>query len=136
MMLQSLMQHPTLGASLLAGAHHRGAQWRQGSRDFGINVSRRQGLLSAAAGMLLFVLFYFLFLLLLFLWSFHGLACTWHAACLDLCNVHVPNADHNIFSLIRELEVEWPLTDFTTSGFWDPNGLLTEAPVFRCTLTM
>jgi hypothetical protein len=61
-----------------------------------------------------------------------ALACTWHAACLDLCNVHVPNADHNIFSLIRELEVEWPLTDFTTSGFWDPNGLLTEAPVFRC----
>jgi hypothetical protein len=37
---------------------------------------------------------------------------------------------HNIFSLLRELGGPWPLTDFTTSGFWSPKGLVTEAPVF------
>lgn len=37
---------------------------------------------------------------------------------------------HNIFSLLRELGGEWPLTDWTTSGFWNPQGLVTEAPVF------
>lgn len=36
----------------------------------------------------------------------------------------------NIFALLRELGGEWPLTDFTTSGFWSPKGLVTEAPVF------
>ena len=37
----------------------------------------------------------------------------------------------NIFSLLEELELpEWPLTDWTTSGFWSPRGLVTEAPVF------
>lgn len=24
----------------------------------------------------------------------------------------------NIFSLLRELNIPWPLTDWTTSGFW------------------
>ncbi|DBA70993.1 hypothetical protein WJX79_001029 [Trebouxia sp. C0005] len=37
---------------------------------------------------------------------------------------------HNIFALIRELGIPWPLTDWTTSGFWSPSGLTTEAPVF------
>ncbi|KAL6762516.1 hypothetical protein V8C86DRAFT_2515288 [Haematococcus lacustris] len=37
----------------------------------------------------------------------------------------------NIFRLLEELQLpEWPLTDFTTSGFWSPRGLVTEAPVF------
>ncbi|GBF97597.1 amine oxidase [Raphidocelis subcapitata] len=36
----------------------------------------------------------------------------------------------NIFSLLRELDIPWPLTDWTTSGFWSPKGLTTEAPVF------
>lgn len=36
----------------------------------------------------------------------------------------------NIFSLVRELGIEWPFTPFTTSGFWSPSGLTTEAPVF------
>lgn len=30
----------------------------------------------------------------------------------------------------QELGGQWPLTDFTTSGFWSPKGLVTEAPVF------
>lgn len=43
---------------------------------------------------------------------------------------HLPQY-HNIFSLLRELDLpEWPLTEFTTSGFWNPKGLVTEAPVF------
>jgi hypothetical protein len=37
---------------------------------------------------------------------------------------------HNIFSLLRELGGEWPLSDWTTSGFWSPRGLVTQAPVF------
>ncbi|EIE25692.1 FAD/NAD(P)-binding domain-containing protein [Coccomyxa subellipsoidea C-169] len=37
---------------------------------------------------------------------------------------------HNIFALLRELGIPWPLTDWTTSGFWSPQGLTTEAPVF------
>ena len=37
---------------------------------------------------------------------------------------------HNIFALIRELGIPWPFTDWTTSGFWSPRGLTTEAPVF------
>ena len=37
---------------------------------------------------------------------------------------------HNIFSLVRELGVPNPFTDWTTSGFWSPQGLTTEAPVF------
>lgn len=37
---------------------------------------------------------------------------------------------HNIFSLVRELGIPWPFTDWTTSGFWSPEGLTTEAPVF------
>ncbi|PNH05243.1 Phytoene dehydrogenase, partial [Tetrabaena socialis] len=37
----------------------------------------------------------------------------------------------NTFKLIEELKLpSWPLTDFTTSGFWNPKGLVTEAPVF------
>ncbi|GAX73691.1 hypothetical protein CEUSTIGMA_g1142.t1 [Chlamydomonas eustigma] len=37
----------------------------------------------------------------------------------------------NIFALLEELELsEWPLTSWTTSGFWSPRGLVTEAPVF------
>ncbi|KAI8468019.1 MAG: hypothetical protein J3K34DRAFT_454404 [Monoraphidium minutum] len=36
----------------------------------------------------------------------------------------------NLFRLIRELGIPWPLTDWTTSGFWSPKGLTTEAPVF------
>lgn len=36
----------------------------------------------------------------------------------------------NIFSLVRELGIDWPFTPFTTSGFWSPSGLTTEAPVF------
>ncbi|KAG2443456.1 hypothetical protein HXX76_001813 [Chlamydomonas incerta] len=37
----------------------------------------------------------------------------------------------NTFKLIKDLQLpEWPLTDFTTSGFWNPKGLVTEAPVF------
>mmetsp|Transcript_10302 Transcript_10302/g.28093 ORF Transcript_10302/g.28093 Transcript_10302/m.28093 type:complete len:554 (-) Transcript_10302:461-2122(-) len=37
----------------------------------------------------------------------------------------------NIFKLIEELNLpEWPLTDWTTSGFWSPKGLVTEAPIF------
>lgn len=30
----------------------------------------------------------------------------------------------------QDLGGEWPLTDWTTSGFWSPQGLVTEAPVF------
>eukprot|EP00798_Chlamydomonas_sp_ICE-L_P018499 gene18499-24997_t len=37
----------------------------------------------------------------------------------------------NIFKLLKDLDLpEWPLTDWTTSGFWNPKGLVTEAPVF------
>jgi uncharacterized protein with NAD-binding domain and iron-sulfur cluster len=36
----------------------------------------------------------------------------------------------NIFALLKELDIEWPLTDYLTSGFWSPDGLITEAPVF------
>lgn len=36
----------------------------------------------------------------------------------------------NIFAMLKELGLEGSLTPFTTSGFWNPNGLLTEAPVF------
>ncbi|GLI65776.1 hypothetical protein VaNZ11_009387 [Volvox africanus] len=37
----------------------------------------------------------------------------------------------NTFKLLEELQLpSWPLTDFTTSGFWSPRGLVTEAPVF------
>eukprot|EP00879_Flechtneria_rotunda_P028371 GHRR01030475.1.p1 GENE.GHRR01030475.1~~GHRR01030475.1.p1 ORF type:complete len:457 (+),score=95.91 GHRR01030475.1:1370-2740(+) len=36
----------------------------------------------------------------------------------------------NIFKLLKDLGGEWPLTDWTTSGFWSPKGLTTEAPVF------
>ena len=41
----------------------------------------------------------------------------------------------NVFALLRNLlsegyMKEWPLTDFLTSGFWSPEGLITEAPVF------
>lgn len=31
---------------------------------------------------------------------------------------------HNIFSMIRELGIPWPFTDFETSGFWGANGTL------------
>lgn len=38
---------------------------------------------------------------------------------------------HNIFSMIRELGIPWPFTDFETSGFWGADGkLITQAPVF------
>ena len=37
---------------------------------------------------------------------------------------------HNIFALVRELGIPSPFTDWTTSGFWSPEGLTTEAPVF------
>ena len=37
---------------------------------------------------------------------------------------------HNIFALVRELGVPWPFTDWTPSGFWSRQGLVTEAPVF------
>ncbi|WIA34177.1 hypothetical protein OEZ86_012535 [Tetradesmus obliquus] len=36
----------------------------------------------------------------------------------------------NIFALLKDLGGAWPLTDWTTSGFWSPKGLTTEAPVF------
>jgi hypothetical protein len=42
----------------------------------------------------------------------------------------------NIFSLLEELypggrsSPDWPLTNWTTSGFWSPAGLVTSAPVF------
>eukprot|EP00878_Enallax_costatus_P019916 GHUV01021029.1.p1 GENE.GHUV01021029.1~~GHUV01021029.1.p1 ORF type:complete len:497 (+),score=100.84 GHUV01021029.1:173-1663(+) len=36
----------------------------------------------------------------------------------------------NIFALLKDLGGPWPLTDWTTSGFWSPKGLTTEAPVF------
>ncbi len=37
----------------------------------------------------------------------------------------------NTFKLLKDLDLpEWPLTDYTTSGFWSPKGLTTEAPVF------
>jgi hypothetical protein len=36
----------------------------------------------------------------------------------------------NIFALLKDLGGSWPLTDWTTSGFWSPKGLTTEAPVF------
>ncbi|MEW5300652.1 MAG: hypothetical protein WDW36_003566 [Sanguina aurantia] len=37
----------------------------------------------------------------------------------------------NIFALIEELNLpEYPLTSWTTSGFWNPKGLVTEAPIF------
>lgn len=41
----------------------------------------------------------------------------------------------NVYSLLHELMnsgyiSEWPLTDYLTSGFWSPDGLITEAPVF------
>lgn len=31
---------------------------------------------------------------------------------------------HNIFSMIRELGIPWPFTDFETSGFWGADGKL------------
>ena len=31
---------------------------------------------------------------------------------------------------MRELGIPWPFTDWTTSGFWSPEGLTTEAPIF------
>lgn len=37
---------------------------------------------------------------------------------------------HNIFALLKDLGRTWPLTDWTTSGFWSPYGLTTEAPIF------
>jgi uncharacterized protein with NAD-binding domain and iron-sulfur cluster len=37
---------------------------------------------------------------------------------------------HNIFRLVKELDIEWPFTGWTTSGFWSPSGLTTQAPVF------
>eukprot|EP00798_Chlamydomonas_sp_ICE-L_P017415 gene17415-23715_t len=38
----------------------------------------------------------------------------------------------NIFKLINDLNLpKWPLTDWKTSGFWSPEGLVTEAPVFN-----
>ena len=37
---------------------------------------------------------------------------------------------HNIFQLVKELDIPWPFTEWTTSGFWSPSGLTTEAPVF------
>jgi hypothetical protein len=37
----------------------------------------------------------------------------------------------NIFSMVKELGIPWPFTDFETSGFWGSNGkLITQAPVF------
>jgi len=36
----------------------------------------------------------------------------------------------NINKLIEELGIENPFTEFLTSGFWSPEGLITEAPVF------
>eukprot|EP00803_Ostreobium_quekettii_P007991 evm.model.scf_785.8 EVM.evm.TU.scf_785.8 scf_785:59941-64351(+) len=37
---------------------------------------------------------------------------------------------HNIFALARELDIDWPFTEFTRSGFWSPEGLSVEGPVF------
>ena len=37
---------------------------------------------------------------------------------------------HNIFALVRELGIDWPFTDWKTSGFWSPQGLDISAPVF------
>lgn len=33
--------------------------------------------------------------------------------------------------MVRELGIEWPFTDWETSGFWGADGkLITQAPVF------
>ncbi|KAK9843730.1 hypothetical protein WJX81_003891 [Elliptochloris bilobata] len=37
---------------------------------------------------------------------------------------------HNIFALVRDLEIPWPFTTWSRSGFWGPRGLAIEAPVF------
>eukprot|EP00210_Caulerpa_lentillifera_P001559 g1497.t1 len=37
---------------------------------------------------------------------------------------------HNIFALVKELGIDNPFTEFTRSGFWCPEGLTTEGPVF------
>lgn len=37
---------------------------------------------------------------------------------------------HNVFALVKEMGIPHPFTDWTTSGFWSPRGLTTEAPVF------
>jgi hypothetical protein len=34
------------------------------------------------------------------------------------------------YAIYQDLGGSWPLTDWTTSGFWSPKGLTTEAPVF------
>lgn len=36
----------------------------------------------------------------------------------------------NIFRLVDELGIDKPFTAFTRSGFWAPDGLVTESPVF------
>lgn len=37
----------------------------------------------------------------------------------------------NIYALLKDMDIDWPLTPFLTSGFWGPDGsLITEAPVF------
>ena len=54
----------------------------------------------------------------------------WSAVCKRLSGVHCNLQYHNIFSLVRELGIPWPFTDWTTSGFWSPEGLTTSAPVF------
>ena len=42
----------------------------------------------------------------------------------------LPAQYHNIFALVHELGIPWPFTDWTPSGFWSRQGLITEAPVF------
>ena len=66
-----------------------------------------------------------------------GAACRlrqlWHplGIWLSLLTSGVPLLQyHNIFALVRELGIQNPFTDWTTSGFWSPQGLTTEAPVF------
>ncbi|KAH9309561.1 hypothetical protein KI387_037472, partial [Taxus chinensis] len=38
---------------------------------------------------------------------------------------------HNIFSLIKELEISWPFTNWTRSSFYNASGIQVEAPVFN-----
>uniref|UniRef100_A0A7I4C4P7 Amine oxidase domain-containing protein n=1 Tax=Physcomitrium patens TaxID=3218 RepID=A0A7I4C4P7_PHYPA len=38
---------------------------------------------------------------------------------------------HNIYSLLKEVNVVWPFTDWTMSSFYSPEGIQVEAPVFN-----
>lgn len=38
---------------------------------------------------------------------------------------------HNIYELVRELDIAWPFTDWTRSSFYSPSGIQVQAPVFN-----